>query len=163
MRAVDFREPSERVVVEEVELAAPGPGDVRVRITAAGVCHSDLHVRDGDWKLPVPLILGHEGSGTIVETGPDVLDLGVGDHVVLSWVAPCGTCLPCRLGRPVRCLVASNVVARGGVLNDGTSRLTISGARRTTISVSPPLPKSRSCRPPGRSRCGTTRRWMSSR
>lgn len=128
MRAVVFREPSRPVEVEDVDLAPPGRGEVRVRIAAAGVCHSDLHVRDGDWQLPVPLVLGHEGSGTVIETGPDAAGLQVGDHVVLSWVAPCGTCRACRLGRPVRCEVASNIVARGGVLNDGTSRLSIGGA-----------------------------------
>ena len=84
MRAAVFRGSSSPVEVEEVQLAAPGPGEVRVRIAAAGVCHSDLHVRQGDWKLPTPLILGHEGSGVILETGVGVDDLAVGDHVVLS-------------------------------------------------------------------------------
>lgn len=127
MRAAVFRGPTHDLLIEDVDLAPPAAGEVRVRIAAAGVCHSDLHVRDGDWKLPVPLVLGHEGSGTVTETGPGVTDLEVGDHVVLSWVAPCGSCRPCRLGRPVRCLVATNIVARGGVLNDGTSRLSIAG------------------------------------
>jgi len=129
MRAAVFRGSSSPVAVEEVQLAAPGPGEVRVRIAAAGVCHSDLHVRQGDWQLPAPLVLGHEGSGVILETGVGVDDLAVGDHVVLSWVAPCGTCRPCTLGQPVRCLTAANIVAPGGVLNDGTSRLTIDGQR----------------------------------
>lgn len=129
MRAAVFRGPSSPVAVEEVQLAAPGPGEIRVRIAAAGVCHSDLHVRQGDWQLPSPLILGHEGSGVILETGASVDDLAVGDHVVLLWVAPCGTCRPCTLGQPVRCLTAATIVAPGGVLNDGTSRLTIDGQR----------------------------------
>jgi len=128
MRAAVFRAPGTPIEVEEVELAPPRAGEVRVRIAAAGVCHSDLHVRDGDWPLPLPMVLGHEGSGTVVETGRGVDHLEVGDHVVLSWVAPCGSCAPCRRGHPVQCLVAAGVVSRGGVLRDGTSRLSVDGA-----------------------------------
>ena len=128
MRAAVFRAPGIPIAVEEVDLVPPRAGEVRVKIAAAGVCHSDLHVRDGDWPLPLPLVPGHEGSGTILETGPGVQGLEVGDHVVLSWVAPCGSCPPCRRGRPVQCLVASGVVSRGGVLYDGTSRLSVGGA-----------------------------------
>ena len=127
MRAAVFRAPGTPIEVEEVDLAPPRAGEVRVRIAAAGVCHSDLHVRDGDWPLPLPMVLGHEGSGTVLETGPRVEHLEVGDHVVLSWVAPCGECGPCRRGHPVQCLVASGVVSRGGVLRDGTSRLSAQG------------------------------------
>ena len=127
MRAAVFRAPGTPIEVEDVELAPPRDGEVRVRIAAAGVCHSDLHVRDGDWPLPLPMVLGHEGSGTVVETGRGVDHLEVGDHVVLSWVAPCGSCVPCRRGHPVRCLVASGTVSRGGVLRDGTSRLSAGG------------------------------------
>ncbi|SEQ58100.1 Zn-dependent alcohol dehydrogenase [Microlunatus flavus] len=127
MRAAVLHAPGTPVTVEEVDLAAPRAGEVRVRLAAAGVCHSDLHVRDGDWALPLPLVLGHEGSGTVVETGPGVDALSVGDHVVLSWVAPCRRCVPCRRGHPAQCLVASGVVSRGGVLEDGTSRLSAGG------------------------------------
>jgi S-(hydroxymethyl)glutathione dehydrogenase/alcohol dehydrogenase len=127
MRAAVFRAPGTPIEVEEVDLAPPRAGEVRVRIAAAGVCHSDLHVRDGDWPLPLPMVLGHEGSGTVLETGPGVEHLEVGDHVILSWVAPCGACDPCRRGHPVQCLVASGVVSRGGVLPDGTSRLSVQG------------------------------------
>jgi S-(hydroxymethyl)glutathione dehydrogenase/alcohol dehydrogenase len=127
MRAAVFRGPGTPIEVEDVDLAPPRAGEVRVRIAAAGVCHSDLHVRDGDWPLPLPMVLGHEGSGTVMETGPGVEHLEVADHVVLSWVAPCGTCGPCRRGHPVQCLVASGVISRGGVLRDGTSRLSAQG------------------------------------
>ncbi len=127
MRAAVFRAPGAPILVEDVELAPPRAGEVRVRIAAAGVCHSDLHVRDGDWPLPLPMVLGHEGSGTVVETGRGVDHLEVGDQVVLSWIAPCGTCGPCRRGHPVQCLVASGVVSPRGVLTDGTSRLSVHG------------------------------------
>ncbi len=127
MRAVVFREPGSPVVIEDVDLQPPGAGEVRVRITAAGVCHSDLHVQVGDWPVPAPLVMGHEGSGIITEVGPGVTTLAEGDPVVLSWVAPCGECRYCRAGHEARCQLAATVVAPGGVLQDGTSRLTLDG------------------------------------
>lgn len=125
MRAVVLRDSSTPIAVEEVTLQAPGPGEVEVTIAAAGVCHSDLHVRTGDWDLPLPLVLGHEGSGTVSALGEGVEGLAVGDNVVLSWVAPCGRCRNCLRGREVRCEVAAGTVALGGTLNDGTTRLSI--------------------------------------
>jgi S-(hydroxymethyl)glutathione dehydrogenase/alcohol dehydrogenase len=129
MRAVVLREPGSSPQLLDVDLAGPGPGEVRVRIAAAGVCHSDLHVVQGDWPLPMPLVLGHEGSGTVVEVGEDVTSLAVGDPVVLSWVAPCGRCRHCRAGHEARCELAATVVGPGGVLADGTSRLSLDGGR----------------------------------
>jgi len=127
MRAVVFTGTDQPIEVVQVNLASPGPGEVRVRIAAAGVCHSDLHVRRGEWTVPLPLVMGHEGSGTVLEVGPGVSDLREGDHVVLSWVAPCGQCRYCRAGKEARCQVAATVVAPGGVLQDGTSRLSRGG------------------------------------
>jgi S-(hydroxymethyl)glutathione dehydrogenase/alcohol dehydrogenase len=117
------------VQVSDVLLDPPGPGEVCVAITAAGVCHSDLHVRRGDWAVPAPLVMGHEGAGVITAVGPDVSGLAEGDHVVLSWVAPCGQCRYCMAGHPARCKVAATVVAPSGVLMDGTSRLSLRGQR----------------------------------
>jgi S-(hydroxymethyl)glutathione dehydrogenase/alcohol dehydrogenase len=122
MRAVVLRAPASSPQLLDVDLAGPGPGEVRVRIAAAGVCHSDLHVVQGDWPLPMPVVLGHEGSGTVVEVGADVTTLAVGDPVVLSWVAPCGRCR-----HEARCELAATVVGPGGVLADGTSRLSLDG------------------------------------
>ena len=127
MRAVVFSGTHEPIEVRHVDLASPGPGEVRVRIAAAGVCHSDLHVRRGEWEVPLPLVMGHEGSGTVLEVGPGVNHLHEGDHVVLSWVAPCGNCRYCLAGKEARCQVAATVVAPGGVLQDGTSRLSLDG------------------------------------
>jgi S-(hydroxymethyl)glutathione dehydrogenase/alcohol dehydrogenase len=127
MRAVVFTSPDAPVEVTDVELAPPGPGEVRVTIAAAGVCHSDLHVRRGEWEPPVPLVMGHEGSGIVTALGPDVSGLAEGDHVVLSWVAPCGQCRYCRAGREARCQVAATIVATGGTMPDGTSRLSRGG------------------------------------
>ncbi|GLW96890.1 Zn-dependent alcohol dehydrogenase [Microtetraspora sp. NBRC 16547] len=127
MRAAVFESPDKPVRVEQVELAPPGPGEVRVKIAAAGVCGSDLHVRRGEWDVPLPLVMGHEGSGVVTALGPGVTSLAEGDHVVLSWVAPCGQCRYCRAGHEARCQVAATVVAPGGVLQDGTSRLSRGG------------------------------------
>ena len=127
MRAVVFTNPGEPVLVREVDLDPPGPGEVSVAIAAAGVCHSDLHVRRGDWRVPAPLVMGHEGAGIVEEVGPGVSSLAGGDHVVLSWVAPCGQCRFCLAGRPARCKIAATVVGPGGVLMDGTSRLSLAG------------------------------------
>jgi S-(hydroxymethyl)glutathione dehydrogenase/alcohol dehydrogenase len=110
-----------------VDLAGPGPGEVRVRIAAAGVCHSDLHVRHGEWDVPTPLVMGHEGSGVVIAVADDVSAVAVGDHVILSWVPACGDCRPCRAGRPAQCAVVASVVAPKGVLLDGTSRLSRNG------------------------------------
>ncbi|HEY8589922.1 MAG TPA: zinc-binding dehydrogenase, partial [Naasia sp.] len=95
----------------------------------AGVCHSDLHVRRGEWDAPAPLVMGHEGSGTVVELGEGVLSLAVGDHVVLSWVPPCGSCRNCLAGHEARCATVANLIAPQGVLFDGTSRLSLGGER----------------------------------
>jgi S-(hydroxymethyl)glutathione dehydrogenase/alcohol dehydrogenase len=127
VRAVVFASPDDPIEVTDVDLAPPGPGEVRVRIAAAGVCHSDLHVRRGEWQPPTPLVMGHEGSGTVIEVGAGVSSLAEGDHVVLSWVAPCGQCRYCRAGREARCQVAATIVAPGGTLQDGRSRLSRNG------------------------------------
>jgi len=127
LRAVVFVSPEEPVEVWEVDLQPPGPGEVLVQIVAAGVCHSDLHLLRGEWIVPTPFVLGHEGSGVVVQVGADVTELSEGDHVVLSWVAPCGACRHCRSGHEARCEVAATVVGPGGVLSDGTSRLSRHG------------------------------------
>lgn len=123
MKAIVFRAPETPIEVTDVDLAAPKAGEVRVKIAAAGVCHSDLHVKRGEWDAPAPLVMGHEGSGVVVELGEGVTSLAVGDHVVLSWVPPCGECRYCRSGHEARCQKVATIVAPKGVLFDGTSRL----------------------------------------
>jgi S-(hydroxymethyl)glutathione dehydrogenase/alcohol dehydrogenase len=102
-RAAVLDRPGERTRIEDLELADPGPGEVRVRMSASGVCHSDLHVRDGEWDRPGPIVLGHEGAGTIEAVGPGVTGRSVGQPVALSWLVPCGTCRACLAGRPWAC------------------------------------------------------------
>jgi S-(hydroxymethyl)glutathione dehydrogenase/alcohol dehydrogenase len=119
-------EPRKPVEVLEVDLAAPKRGEVLVKIAACGVCASDLHVVDGELPEPMPLVLGHEAAGVVVETGPDVESLAPGDHVVLALVPSCGECAECSRGRPNFCEVGARMAAEG-TLADGTSRLSLNG------------------------------------
>jgi Zn-dependent alcohol dehydrogenase len=92
------------VALEEIDVGAPGPGEVLVRIDATGVCHSDLHViEENGWGHAYPVLLGHEGAGTVIETGEGVDTLAAGDRVVLGWKTACGDCAPCRRGKPRQC------------------------------------------------------------
>ncbi|MFZ0214608.1 MAG: Zn-dependent alcohol dehydrogenase [Candidatus Dormiibacterota bacterium] len=126
IRAAVLTEPKRPLEILDVELAAPGPGEVRVRVVAAGVCHSDYHYMVGDLPHPLPVVLGHEGAGVIEEVGPGVRDLAVGDHVVLLWRTSCGHCEYCSSGRPALCPVG-NAIRASGTLEDGTSRLHLDG------------------------------------
>lgn len=125
-RAAIMRAVSQPLEIEEVEIAEPGPGEVLVRMEASGVCHSDLHVLDGDWETVLPLVLGHEGAGIVDAIGDGVKRVAVGDPVVLSWTPGCGACAYCVTGRPHLCekLFQS---ARQNVGPDGTARLRASG------------------------------------
>jgi S-(hydroxymethyl)glutathione dehydrogenase/alcohol dehydrogenase len=122
VRAAVLRGPGEAIEITDVVLDEPRAGEIEVAITAAGVCGSDLHVVIGDWEVPMPVVLGHEGAGVVTRLGPEVDDLAPGDHVVLSWVPQCGRCRQCQAGRPWQCELVAEVVAPGGVLHDGSSR-----------------------------------------
>ncbi|MBY8884597.1 Zn-dependent alcohol dehydrogenase [Streptomyces sp. PTM05] len=87
----------------EIDLPEPGPGQVRVRLAAAGVCHSDLSLSNGTLRQPVPAVLGHEGAGTVVAVGEGVESVSAGDRVVLNWAPSCGSCHYCGLGEPWLC------------------------------------------------------------
>ena len=112
--------------VTEVELLEPQAGEVRVRIAASGVCHSDLSVQNGTLFTPVPAVLGHEGAGVIDAVGEGVTDVAVGDHVVISWVPQCGECGACRRGQGHLCELGSMGLMTGGLL-DGTPRFALDG------------------------------------
>jgi Zn-dependent alcohol dehydrogenase len=103
VRAAVLRSGERRLRVEDVWLEPPGPGEVRVRVAAAGVCHSDYHYICGDLTCPLPAVLGHEGAGIVEETGPGVSSVDVGDHVLFLWRAGCGRCEYCAVGRPALC------------------------------------------------------------
>ncbi|TGR60095.1 alcohol dehydrogenase catalytic domain-containing protein, partial [Mesorhizobium sp. M1C.F.Ca.ET.192.01.1.1] len=94
---------SRPLAIEEIELSQPGLGEVLVRIRAAGLCHSDLSVINGDRPRPMPMALGHEAAGVVEALGDGVRDLEPGDHVVMVFMPSCGHCLPCAEGRPALC------------------------------------------------------------
>ncbi len=149
--------------VEELRLDPPGPGEVLIQIKAAGLCHSDLSVINGNRPRPLPMALGHEAAGVVVEVGPDAggtggPELAPGDHVVLVFVPSCGHCEPCSVGRPALC--EPGAAANGvGTLLSGERRLTDSAgdrvnhhlgvsafadhavvSRRSVVKVDPDLP-----------------------
>ncbi len=140
-----------------VDLAPPGPGEVMIKVVAAGLCHSDLSVINGDRPRPMPMALGHEAAGIVHELGAGVTDLQVGDHVVVVFVPSCGHCAPCAEGRPALC--EPGAVANGaGTLLSGARRITRDGAalnhhlgcsvfaeyatvsRRSVVKVNPDVP-----------------------
>ena len=117
---------SKPLTICEVDLEGPRDGEVLVEIVAAGLCHSDLSVINGDRPRQVPMILGHEGAGVVRAVGPDVERFEPGDHVVSVFVPSCGFCGPCRSGRPALC--EPGAVANGqGVMIGGGTRLSRDG------------------------------------
>jgi alcohol dehydrogenase len=121
---------SKPLAIEEVELAPPGRDEVLVRIRAAGLCHSDLSVINGDRPRPMPMAIGHEAAGEVMELGDGVADLAIGDHVALVFVPSCGHCLPCSEGRPALC--------EPGAAANGAGTL-LSGARRLSQADGAPI------------------------
>jgi S-(hydroxymethyl)glutathione dehydrogenase/alcohol dehydrogenase len=103
VKAAVLRAPGEAFAVEDLTLRALGPRDVHVRVVASGVCRSDLSIQDGTIPHPLPAVLGHEGAGIVLATGADVTTVAAGDHVVLSWVAPCRACFYCLREHPELC------------------------------------------------------------
>ena len=117
---------SKPVKVEEVELDPPGFDEVLVKVSAAGLCHSDLSVVNGNRPRVMPMVLGHEGSGIIEKLGEGVNNFKVGDHVVFVFVPSCGNCIPCKEGRPALCGPA--LVAGGaGTLLSGDKKIKLNG------------------------------------
>jgi alcohol dehydrogenase len=143
--------------IETVTLADPGPGEVLVRIAAAGLCHSDLSVINGDRARPMPMALGHEASGLVERCGPGVDDLRPGDPVAMVFMPSCGCCAPCAEGRPALCEPGAAANAAGTLLS-GATRITWQGApvhhhvgvsafaeyavvsRRSLVAVPPEMP-----------------------
>ena len=108
--------------LEIVELAQEGPraGEARVKVKAAGICHSDWHIMNGDWTPPLPMVLGHEAAGIVEEVGAGVTNVVPGDHIIFSFRPHCGRCLYCSIGRSILC--DGYTSPRWGML-DGTYRL----------------------------------------
>jgi alcohol dehydrogenase len=117
---------SKPVKVEEIELDPPGFGEVLVKVAAAGLCHSDLSVVNGNRPRAMPMVLGHEGSGVIEELGEGVDDYEVGDHVVFIFVPSCGKCISCKEGKPALC--DPGLAANGaGTLLSGEKKISLNG------------------------------------
>src|SRR6478672_11277764 len=119
---------SKPLIVEDVSLDPPGPGELLIKIKATGLCHSDLSVINGDRPRPMPMVLGHEAAGEVQECGAGVTDLKPGDQVVLAFVPSCGSCLPCMAGRPALCEPGAQANGAGTLL---------SGARRLRSRENP--------------------------
>ena len=107
------------VSLETVLVPDPGPGEALVRVQACGVCHTDLHYREGNISDGFPFLLGHEAAGEVVDVGPDVRGLRPGAFVILNWRAVCGTCRACRKGKPQYCFATFNAT-QPMTLTDGT-------------------------------------------
>ena len=120
MKAAILYEPNTPLQIAEVEQQGPQAGEARVRVMATGVCHSDWHIINGDWTMPLPMVLGHEAAGIVEEVGPGVANVQPGDHIIFSFRPQCGRCLYCSTGRSILC--DGHKSARWGML-DGTLRL----------------------------------------
>ncbi len=117
---------SRPMVIEELDLDPPGEGEILVKIHAAGLCHSDLSTINGDRPRQMPMVLGHEAAGEVMELGAGVKDLKVGDHVILVFVPSCGHCMPCMEGRPALCEPGFKSNGAGTLLS-GQTRLKRNG------------------------------------
>jgi NDMA-dependent alcohol dehydrogenase len=120
MKAAVLYKPNTRLEVVDLEQQGPRTGEARVRVMAAGVCHSDWHIINGDWTLPLPMVLGHEAAGIVQEVGPGVEHVKPGDHIIFSFRANCGRCMYCAMGRSILCDGHKSV--RWAMI-DGTTRL----------------------------------------
>jgi S-(hydroxymethyl)glutathione dehydrogenase/alcohol dehydrogenase len=124
MKAAICYEANKPLEIGDVEQQGPQAGEVRVRVRATGVCHSDWHIINGDWTLPLPMVLGHEAAGIVEDVGPGVTAVAPGDHVIFSFRPHCGRCLYCSTGRSILC--DGHKSPRWGML-DGTQRLRRNG------------------------------------
>ncbi|WP_131746459.1 S-(hydroxymethyl)mycothiol dehydrogenase [Frankia sp. Cppng1_Ct_nod] len=119
VRGVVSLEKGAPVILTEVVVPDPGPGEARVRVQACGVCHTDLHYREGAINDDYPFLLGHEAAGTVESVGDGVTAVAPGDYVVIAWRAPCGACRSCLRGKPWYCFDSRNAV-QPMTLTDGT-------------------------------------------
>lgn len=119
VQGVIAREKDAPVTLETIIVPDPGPGEARVKVLACGVCHTDLHYRQGAINDEFPFLLGHEAAGIVESVGPDVTDVAPGDYVILNWRAVCGQCRACLRGRPWYCFNTHNATQKMTLL-DGT-------------------------------------------
>jgi S-(hydroxymethyl)mycothiol dehydrogenase len=138
------------VALTEIVVPDPGPGEAVVKIQACGVCHTDLHYREGAIGDDYPYLLGHEAAGVVEAVGDTVTNIAPGDYVVIAWRAPCGTCRSCRRGRPWYCFASQNA-AQPMKLTDGTPLSPALGigafADKTLVAAGQCVPIDRAARP----------------
>ena len=120
---------------DDVEVEAPRAGEIKIKLGASGVCHSDLSMQNGTLLCAFPIVLGHEGAGVVEEVGEGVTSVQPGDHVVVSWVPQCGECYFCRRDQGELCKAADAALATGGLL-DGTTRFTSGGSPLSQMAAS---------------------------
>lgn len=122
VRAAVLTEQGKPMEVTDITLPAPGPGRVKVKVVATGVCHSDLSLSNGTLRQPIPAVLGHEGAGIVLEVGDGVTSVAPGDHVLLNWAPPCRECWFCAEGEPWLCERAADAAEiPHAELADGTA------------------------------------------
>ena len=119
VRGVVAKAKGEPVTIEQIVIPDPGPGEVVVAVQACGVCHTDLHYREGGINDDFPFLLGHEAAGVVDQVGPGVTEVAVGDYVILNWRAVCGQCRACLKGKPWYCFATHNATQKM-TLADGT-------------------------------------------
>ena len=150
VRGVIARAKGEPVEVTTVLVPDPGPGEALVAVQACGVCHTDLHYREGGINDDFPFLLGHEAAGVVESVGPDVSSVAPGDFVVLNWRAVCGQCRSCRRGRPWYCFSTHNATQKM-TLADGTPLTPALGigafAEMTLVAAGQCTPVDRQARP----------------
>ena len=129
IKAAVLREYNKPVSIEVIELAPPKEHEVLVKTAYTGYCHSDYSFIVGDFKFPIPLVLGHEAAGVVEAVGPGVTSVKKGDHVVAAWMCPCGHCPECTSGKGHICRTSHEIHAAGALM-DGTSRLTDAKGKR---------------------------------
>jgi len=125
MRAAVLTEINQPLQILDLEQEPPKAKEVRVEVKATGVCMSDWHIMNGDWPLPLPMVLGHEAAGIVVENGPEVDNVKPGDHVIFSFRPHCGRCRYCSSGQTVLC-IGHNDTPRWRMHN-GTARVRLNG------------------------------------
>jgi NDMA-dependent alcohol dehydrogenase len=126
IKAALLRQPNTPFVIETLDLDEPHAGEVRVKIAACGVCHSDYHLVNGATQHPLPVVCGHEGAGVVESVGAGVTSVQPGDHVVLNWCPACGECFYCQHNQPNLCDTFTAPIWAGTML-DGTTRLSLNG------------------------------------
>ena len=160
-RAAIARAPHVGWEIADLQLDEPKAHEVRVKLMAAGLCHSDDHITTGDAPIRLPVVGGHEGAGIVESVGPNVQRVKPGDKIVCSYIPACGACRPCSTGHQNMCVKGLN--AGTGMFEDGTWRFHLGDQDLGGFCTLAPSPSTPSCRSGPRCRCGRTSRTFRGR